>query len=137
MKSINILSIILTGFLTVSLLSCKSGGAATASSTPKTKTEAAPALSILDLLRRQPFLYITGSGANARVQLRGQKTISDPDEEVMFLLDGQRIGIGYQSVQDINPNDVESVEVIRDQARLARYNISSMTGAVNIRIKKQ
>ncbi|MDX2247944.1 MAG: TonB-dependent receptor plug domain-containing protein [Bacteroidia bacterium] len=136
MKSTLFLLAILFGFFAFTLVSCKSGGATT-SSTPKVKKEVPPALDMLDLLRREPFLYITGSGANARIQLRGQKTISDPDEEVMFLLDGQRLGIGYQVVQDINPNDVEGIEVIRDQARLARYNISSMTGAVNIRIKKQ
>lgn len=136
MKSITIFLCIFCGLMVVMLSACKTGSATTSRET-KTVAEAPPALSILDLLRREPFLYITGSGSNARVQVRGQKTISDPEEEVMFLLDGQRLGVGYQVVQDINPNDVESVEVIRDQARLARYNVSSMTGAVNIRIKKQ
>ncbi|MEZ4824830.1 MAG: TonB-dependent receptor plug domain-containing protein [Bacteroidia bacterium] len=136
MKSTSFLFLILSILLMGTFLACKSGEA-TAQKQPKPVKEVPPALNMLDLLRREPFLYITGSGSNARIQIRGQKTISDPDEEVMFLLDGQRIGMGYEAVQDINPNDVERVEVIRDQARLARYNVSSMTGAVNVIIKKQ
>lgn len=65
------------------------------------------------------------------VRLRGARGASDA--EPLVLLDGVLMGGGTaHALADINPQDVERVEVIKDAASLSLYGIRGANGVIAI-----
>ena len=94
-----------------------------------------PAIDMLDLLKRQSFLTITGNGRAAQIQIRGQRSINATNEPLM-VVNGIRMGNGYRVISDLNPGDVERIDVIRDAATLSSYGIAGANGVIEIKLKK-
>lgn len=91
---------------------------------------------------------VLGSGPQFKV--RGMSTISSSSQP-LFIVDGMPISTGdnsdgktglgqlyanYNSMSDINPNDIESVEILKDGAATAIYGSRAANGVVLITTKK-
>lgn len=114
-------------------------------------TEKMPLTNMTDLLTgRTPGVVVTQSGgttgAGARVRIRGSNSLSISNEPVIYL-DGVRIdnsansssvGVGGQQpsrINDLNPDEYETVELIHGPSAAALYGTSAANGIVQIRSK--
>lgn len=96
----------------------------------------------------------TGPGGAVRVTLRGENSLSHDNNEALFVIDGVPMisgmvesssGSGYGSsdapidygngIGDINPEDIESVTVLKGPAATALYGSHAANGAVVITTK--
>ena len=71
----------------------------------------------------------TGSGVN--VLIRGKRSINASNEP-LYIVDG----IPYGSGIDLNPNDIESIEVLKDASSTAVYGSRGANGVVLVTTKK-
>lgn len=71
-------------------------------------------------------------GNTVSIMIRGQKSING-NTSALIILDG----IPYQgSISDINPNDIASIDVLKDASALAIYGARSANGVIIITTKK-
>ncbi|MDQ3697503.1 MAG: SusC/RagA family TonB-linked outer membrane protein [Gemmatimonadota bacterium] len=116
--------------------------------------EIAPINSLQNLLNgRAPGVFVnsaTGNvGAGARVRIRGASSISLSNEPLLYV-DGVRVnnspatGFANQAfgsasisrMNDINPDDIESVEIIKGPAAATLYGTEASNGVIQIITKK-
>jgi TonB-linked SusC/RagA family outer membrane protein len=78
-----------------------------------------------------------GSGVN--IQLRGNRTLAGNDKGIpgsqtspLFIIDGFQTG----SISDLNPNDIESVEVLKDASATAIYGWMGANGVIIVTTKR-
>jgi TonB-linked SusC/RagA family outer membrane protein len=112
----------------------------------------APVTNFSDLLNsRTAGLTVTSSGGTTgsatRVRIRGSNSVSLSNEPVIYI-DGIRvdnsanstsIAVGGQQpsrLNDINPEDIESIEVIKGPAATALYGTAAANGIIQIRTKQ-
>ncbi len=89
--------------------------------------------SLIDMLREEPQLTITGSGSNATVRIRGNKSMSG-DNEPLFVVDGTPVGT-YNSISTaIDVNSVASIRVLAG-AQASIYGARGANGVVVITMK--
>ncbi len=77
---------------------------------------------------------VTGSGApgeSAEIKIRGVSTF-DEGAKPLFVVDG----VPLDNVDNINPNDIESIEVLKDAASAAIYGSRSANGVILVTTKK-
>jgi hypothetical protein len=67
--------------------------------------------SLLDMLRNQPQLNITGAGNNVEIRIRGSRSLVG-NNEPLFVLDGAPVGSGYNSASSVDVNMVQSIRVL-------------------------
>ncbi|MDH7444491.1 SusC/RagA family TonB-linked outer membrane protein [Aquimarina sp. 2201CG14-23] len=72
-------------------------------------------------------------GANSLVQIRGVSSING-NTEPLFLMDG--IPINEDNFRSLNPNDIESISVIKDAAGTSIFGSRGANGVVVIKTKK-
>jgi len=72
-----------------------------------------------------------GAGADVKVTIRGNRSILAQNEP-LYIVDG----IQYGSYQDINVNDIQSVEVLKDASSTAIYGSRGANGVIIITTKK-
>ncbi|MDE0394539.1 MAG: SusC/RagA family TonB-linked outer membrane protein [Gammaproteobacteria bacterium] len=111
--------------------------------------EVAPAATVDEVLAgRIPGLYtVQGSGqagmSGSRVRIRGVSSLGVSNDPIVYV-DGVRIdssinaqGLAFSSrMNDINPNDIESIEVIKGPAAATLYGTEASNGVIQI-ITKQ
>jgi TonB-dependent starch-binding outer membrane protein SusC len=120
----------------------------------KTVEEVAPT-SVADLLNsRAPGVQVLQSGgttgSGSRVRIRGSSSLSLTNEPVL-VVDGIRvtngatgqtatsIGVGGQSpsrLNDFNPDEIESIEVVKGPSAAALYGTDAANGVIQIRTKR-
>lgn len=93
-------------------------------------------LNIFDALQGQTagVQIVTGSGApgeTAEIRIRGVSTF-DEGAKPLFVVDG----VPSDNVDNINPNDIESIEVLKDAASAAIYGSRSANGVILVTTKK-
>ena len=122
-------------------------------------TATAPVLDVNELLTaRTPGVSMTkGSGtagSNTRIDIRGQASISLSNYPLVFV-DGVRMVAGprgvaqapggttagaggqqFSSLNDINPDDIESIEVVKGPAASTLYGSDASAGVIQIITKK-
>jgi TonB-linked SusC/RagA family outer membrane protein len=86
-------------------------------------------------------------GSGSKIRIRGSSSISLSNEP-LFVLDGVRInsdaddqtlGVGGQTISrlsDLNPDDIENIEVIKGPSAAALYGTASANGVVRITTKQ-
>jgi len=89
--------------------------------------------SLLDMLRRGPYLNIIGSGNNATVLIRGIRSI-EGNNEPLFVVDGTPLGNGYSSASSIDVTTVESIRVL-SAAQSGIYGAREANGVIQIKLK--
>ncbi|HEX7049337.1 MAG TPA: SusC/RagA family TonB-linked outer membrane protein [Longimicrobiales bacterium] len=113
-------------------------------------TEAVPVGDVQELLvARTPGIDIMSSsgqaGASSRIRIRGASSLEGGLEPVVYV-DGIRIISGnlggsstvqsINALDAINPNDIESIEVIKGPAAATLYGAEAANGVINIITKK-
>ena len=93
---------------------------------------------VQDLLRGTPGLQIGFSSdaqANASIQLRGQNSLyTDGSHNApLIILDGMQFA---GSLSEINPDDIEQIDVLKDASSAAIYGAKAASGVIIITTKK-
>ena len=92
-------------------------------------------ISLLNKIRTSPGIIIQGNDEeNARVYSRGINSINFP-KEVLFILDGFQVGTFSQIVNILDPNDIKSIQVLKNGADLAIYGFRGSGGVILIKTK--
>src|SRR5712692_5197967 len=114
--------------------------------------EKAPITNLTDLLNARAagvtVMQSSGTtGGGTRVRVRGSNSVSLSNEPVYYI-DGVRIstdpsastvGVGGQvpsRLNDLNPEDIESIEVIKGPSAAALYGTAAANGIIQIRTKR-
>ncbi|UOQ52673.1 SusC/RagA family TonB-linked outer membrane protein [Hymenobacter cellulosivorans] len=95
-----------------------------------------PAANVMETLQgRLPGVDITSAsgsaGAAVNIAVRGNRSILASNGP-LFIVDG----VQYNSIQDINPNDIQSMEVLKDAASTAIYGARGANGVIIVTTKK-
>lgn len=95
-----------------------------------------PSTNVMESLQgKLPGVDITRSsgeaGAGVNVTVRGNRSIT-ANNNPLFIVDG----IQYSSIQDINPNDIESMEVLKDASTTAIYGSRGANGVIIVTTKR-
>lgn len=95
-----------------------------------------PTTNVMESLQgKLPGVDITRSsgaaGAGVNVLVRGNRSLTASNSP-LFIVDG----IQYSNIQDISPNDIESMEVLKDAASTAIYGSRGANGVIIISTKK-
>lgn len=81
-----------------------------------------------------------GPGAGARIRIRGESSISGSNDPLIVIdgipLDNTAIGGGRNNLNLINPNDIESMSVLKDASAAAIYGNRASGGVILITTKK-
>jgi len=92
-------------------------------------------ISLLNKIRTSPGIIIQGNDEeNARVYTRGINSINFP-KEVLFVLDGFQVGTFSQIVNILDPNDIKSIQVLKNGSDLAIYGFRGSGGVILIKTK--
>jgi TonB-dependent starch-binding outer membrane protein SusC len=114
-------------------------------------TETAPITSVANILQgRTTGVSITTSsgtaGSTQRIRLRGSASLNLSNEPIV-IIDGIRAdsrtsqiyGVGGQAgsrLNDINPDDIESIEIVKGPAAATLYGADASAGVIQIRTKR-
>jgi TonB-linked SusC/RagA family outer membrane protein len=71
------------------------------------------------------------AGGNVSIRVRGQRSLT-ADSDPLYIVDG----VQYSNIQDLNPNDIQSSEVLKDAASTAIYGSRGANGVIFITTKK-
>jgi TonB-linked SusC/RagA family outer membrane protein len=70
------------------------------------------------------------AGAGVNIRIRGNRSIGG-NNSPLIIVDG----VQYSNIQDINPNDIESMEVLKDASSVAIYGSRGANGVIIITSK--
>jgi outer membrane receptor for ferrienterochelin and colicin len=91
---------------------------------------------LADILRQQVGVTVTGTGANATVQIRGINSVV-LDTRPLYVYDGVELGRSYaRANQAVNLADIKSIRVIRDLNQLTSYGERGRNGVIYIKSRK-
>ncbi len=86
---------------------------------------------------RAPGVVVTENsgrpGAAATVQIRGIGTVGNSDP--LYVVDGQILN-GANGIESLNPNDIASIEILKDASASAIYGARAANGVVLITTKR-
>ena len=92
--------------------------------------------SLADILRQQPGVIVTGSGQNARVEIRGINSIM-LDTRPLYVYDGVQLGRDYAQVNNlVDRATIKSIRVLRSLDETNFYGEQGRNGVVIIKSKK-
>lgn len=74
-------------------------------------------------------------GQNPQVLVRGRRSLAASNDP-LYVLDGIPMTDGASTIQDINPQDISSVEVLKDGAATAIYGSRGSNGVIIITTKR-
>lgn len=86
---------------------------------------------------RASGVKVTTSGAagdGASIRIRGNSTFTSGGGDPLVVIDGVQLKGAF--FNDINPNDIESIQVLKDAATTAAYGIGANNGVIIITTKK-
>jgi len=105
-----------------------------------TEVRRAPVASTAEAIQgRVPGVQVTNSGVPGQgpvVNIRGLGSLGGSNSGPLYVVDGLWIEPTSSAGRDINPADVESVQVLKDAAALAPYGNSGANGVIIITTKK-
>ena len=139
-KSFSISSLILV-ICSLFVIACSSSNVASSDTgkdvdNDEVKTANLQNLTLADYLRRIPGLQVQGSGQNVSVTVRGSTSVS-ADNSPLYVIDRNMVGNDYSQVAAmIDPNDIASVNVLKDAASTSSYGLRGANGVVVIKTKK-
>lgn len=74
-------------------------------------------------------------GANPTIRIRGRRSITASNDP-LFVIDGIPQTSGTNAINDINPQDIESMEILKDAAATAIYGSRGANGVIIITTKR-
>jgi TonB-linked SusC/RagA family outer membrane protein len=113
--------------------------------------QVAPVTTVADVLRaRVPGVSVTSgsgsSGTSNQIRVRGASSISLSNEPLLYI-DGVRVATGggitfavngqlYERLNDLNPEDIESIELVKGPAAATLYGADASTGVIQVITKR-
>ena len=94
---------------------------------------------IVEMLARLPgvrVIELQNTFGGISVRIRGSANSLQGGEEPLFVLDGMPIPSGAGQILGINPNDIESITVLKDAGATAIYGSRGANGVILIKTKK-
>lgn len=92
-------------------------------------------VSLADYLRRVPGLTVQGSGSNASVLVRGIQSANSAIHP-LFVIDKTRVGRSFSRVvSSVDVNDIDNIEVLKENEASIRYGMQGSAGVILIRTK--
>lgn len=88
---------------------------------------------VASLQSKVPGLYVVNSGTPGQapdIRIRG--TVSIGQVHPLYIVDG----IFNDNIDYLNPNDIESIEILKDPSSLAIFGVKGATGVIAITTKK-
>lgn len=73
-------------------------------------------------------------GSAATIRIRGTTSLNEGASNPLYVVDGVVVGNG--DIDYLNPNDIESIEVLKDAASAAIYGARSAAGVILVTTKK-
>jgi TonB-dependent starch-binding outer membrane protein SusC len=70
------------------------------------------------------------AGAGVNIRIRGNRSIGGNNSPLVIV-----DGVQYNNIQDINPNDIESMEILKDASSVAIYGSRGANGVILITTK--
>jgi len=114
-------------------------------------TAVAPVSTVADILQsRVPGVSVTSasgtSGTSNQIRVRGVSSISLSNEPLLYI-DGIRVATGggatfglggqlYERLNDIDPADIESIELVKGPAAATLYGADASTGVIQVITKR-
>ncbi len=92
-------------------------------------------LTMADLLSRAPGVSVSGQGRDLTVRIRSRKSIIGGNDP-LFVVNGQIMGSGFQSVSFLDPFMIDNISVLKDAAASSQYGHRGANGVVLINLKK-
>jgi TonB-linked SusC/RagA family outer membrane protein len=74
-------------------------------------------------------------GQGPKITIRGRRSLTATNDP-LFVVDGIPMTSGTNSIQDFNPSDIESMEVLKDAAATAIYGSRGSNGVILITTKR-
>jgi|AntRauTorcE11897_2_1112592.scaffolds.fasta_scaffold46677_2 outer membrane receptor for ferrienterochelin and colicin len=106
MKRFNLGSIIVL-VLTLVAIGCVSSGSSSQSSTNTQN------MTLREHLERNRNVTLSGRNSNTRIAIRGENSLSNPGQQPLFVVDGQKMGRSFFDVASrFTPGQIESVKVL-------------------------
>lgn len=126
------LSVTLTAFLLILAGCATSGNSNTKSTEYQNKVSSNEQLSLADYLRRLSGVRVVGTGDNITVTIRSNMSISNTNEQPLFIVDGQEVGRTFsQAKQMVTKGRIKSVKAI-PPSRASMYGIQGAAGVIII-----
>jgi TonB-dependent starch-binding outer membrane protein SusC len=72
------------------------------------------------------------AGAGVSIQIRGVRSVAGGSNQPLIIVDG----VQYQRIEDINPNDIQSMEILKDASATSIYGSRAANGVILITTKK-
>lgn len=151
--AVSLEEVVVTGTATGTERRREIGNAVSTIQTAEVMEQAAPRNMQQVLNGRVPGVFVAPAsgmvGSGQRIRIRGQNTFSLPGDPLIYI-DGVRVnneaatGISIQGfssgvvsrMNDINPEDVETIEILKGPAAATLYGTEAARGVVNIITKK-
>jgi len=111
----------------------------------------APVTTVSDVLQsRIPGVSVTSasgtSGSSNQIRVRGASSISLSNEPLLYI-DGVRVATGggtawftggqlYERLNDLDPSDIESIELVKGPAAATLYGADASTGVIQVITKR-
>lgn len=128
--SYNLYPLFLTGFFLV-VAGCSSSGS-TINQDNSTYNSGEETWTLRDHLRRASGVRLTGSEGSTRVIIRGESSLVNPDSQPLFIIDGQRAGRNFNSINEmLSQGQIKYIEVL-PPSRAARYGMEGSYGVIRI-----
>ncbi len=122
-------------FLIGTMVGCASTGKTTGDTNSEVENKSTSSeehLTLEDHLRRLGGVRVSGSGSNIQVTIRGKMSVSNPDEQPLFVLNGREIGHSYSRVSEmVSTHVIKSVEAI-PASRASNYGLKGGAGVIEI-----
>lgn len=74
-------------------------------------------------------------GAGSTVRIRGSRSITASNDP-LYIIDGNPMSRGNVTINDINPSDIESIEILKDASATAIYGSRGANGVILITTKR-
>ncbi len=114
---------------------CASTGSGTQSTT-ETKDKVSSTndnLTLEDYLRRLSSVKVIGSGGNLSVTIRGNMSVTNDEDQPLFILNGQKVGHNFSRVSSmVSKGSIISVEAI-PASRASIYGMEGGSGVIVIK----
>jgi len=130
--------------LAISLTACasrniRSSAEATVNDSNKNSVESSEVGQPTDLtayLMRVSGVNISGSGAYARISVRGPVSFTSGASNPLFVLNGSKVGYDYSTIYNsVDPRDIKRVRVLKGADETAIYGSQGAGGVIEIFLK--
>jgi TonB-dependent starch-binding outer membrane protein SusC len=98
--------------------------------------QSTPGKSLADLFQGKAGVTVTEVGDGVRLRIRGSGEIHTEGGDPLFVIDGSPVS-PPNGVLSMNPNDIVSIEILKDLAQTSIYGINGVNGVVKVTTKRR